>query len=167
MNRKYLPASIVVLIVSVAMILIPQSIEMHIAPELVTFWVDTVTTENVFNFNTGSQEIDDMSPYMEVWSDDIVTLNTTFALIEDGTPTFIRNITDNPVQFYIPSEEDIQVDVTGNTVENKGATVNAALYALRPLPPEYITWYPYRFFGYGMAAIGAIASIVLYLRKDE
>jgi hypothetical protein len=49
MNRKYLPASIVVLIVSVAMILIPQSIEMHIAPELVTVWVDTVTTENVLN----------------------------------------------------------------------------------------------------------------------
>ena len=167
MNRKYLPAALIVLVVGEAMIFLPQSIEMHIAPELVTVWEDTVTTDDVFNFNTGSQTLDDMSPYMEVWSDDVVTLNATFTLIEDGTPTFIMNIIDNPTEFYIPGEENIQVEVTGNVIEDQEATVHAGLYTLRPLPAEYITWYPYRFFGYGMAAIGAMASLIFYLRKDN
>ena len=173
MNQKYLPAALIVLVVGVAMIFLPQSIEMHIAPELVTVWEGTDTTEETllghrFTFDTNIQSLDDgMSPYIEVWSDEDVTLNATFTLIEDGTPTFAMNITDNPAQFYIPDDDYIQVHVTGNVIEDQGVTVHAGLYTLRPLPPEYIKWYPYRFFGYGMTAIGAIASLIFYLRKEN
>jgi len=45
--------------------------------------------------------------------------------------------------------------------------VNAGLYTLRSLPPDYITYYPYRFFGYGMAVIGGLASLVFYLRGEK
>lgn len=172
MDRKYLPASLVVLVVGVTMILLPQNIEMHIAPERVTVWEDSASTEkllreHVFTFDTGIQTLEDSSPYMEVWSDDTVTLNATFTLIENGTPTLVINITDNPSEFYIPVDDEAHVQVTGNVIEDQGTTVNAALYTLRPQPPECVTWYPYRFFGYGMTAIGAIASLGFYLKRDE
>ena len=172
MNRKYLPASIVVLLVGVVMVFLPQSIEMHIAPELVTVWEDTAVSENmmgeyVFQFNTGSLTIENSYPYIEVWSEDVVTLNTTFILMEDGTPTLTMNDTDNPAKFYFPGEDPIHVQILGTVIENQETTVHVGLYTLRPLPPEYITWYPYRFFGYGMAAIGAVASLIFYMRKPQ
>jgi len=90
------------------LILLPQNIEVHIAPELVTVWEESATTENTlgehgFLFNTGSQTIEEgTSPYVEVWSGDPVALNTTFALLLDGTTPFNMNITDNPATFMIP-----------------------------------------------------------------
>lgn len=90
MKPNYLSGSIVVTAIWLALILFPQNIEMHIAPELVTVWEKTVTAEEtlhgyMFTFDTGAQTIDDgMAPYVEVWSDDDVTLNTTFTLIENA-----------------------------------------------------------------------------------
>jgi len=81
-------------------------------------------------------------------------------LIESGTSTFDMNFMDTPVQFLLPGEDTYQVRIEGSVVEGRESDVNAGMYFLRPVTPEYYTYYPYRFFGYGMAAIGAIASLV-------
>ncbi len=173
MKQNYLSVSIVVTVIGLALILFPQNIEMHIAPELVTVWEKTVTAEETllgyrFTFDTGSQTIDDgMSPYVEVWSDEDVTLNTTFTLIENAASTFDMNIMDNPVQFPLPGEDTYQVRIRGTVVEGRETDVNAGMYFLRPVPPEYYTYYPFRFLGYGMAAIGAIASLVFYAKREK
>lgn len=162
-----------VLVIGVALILLPQNIEMNIAPEQVTIWEDTtITEENLgeysFTLNTDSQEIaEGTSPYVEVWSDEDVTLNTSFAMLLGGSTSLNMNITDNPALFVIPEDNTVQILIKGTVVEGSMTEVNAGLYTLRPLPPEYITYYPYRFFGYGMAAIGAIASLVFYLRRGN
>jgi len=173
MKPNYFSGSIVVTVIGLALILFPQNIEMHITPELVTVWEKTVTAEEtlrgyMFTFDTGSQTINDgMSPYVEIWSDDDVTLNTTFGLMESGVSTFDMNIMDNPVQFLLPGEDTYQVRIEGTVVEGRETDVNAGMYFLRPVSPEYYTYYPFRFFGYGMAAIGAIASLVFYMKRGK
>ena len=173
MKPNYFSVSIVVTVIGLALIVFPQNIEMHIAPERVTVWEKTVTAEEtllgyMFTFDTNFQTIDDgMSPYVEVWSDDDVTLNTTFGLMESGTSTFDMNIMDNPVQFLLPGEDTYQVRIRGTVVEERETEVNAGMYFLRPVPPEYYAYYPFRFFGYGMAAIGAIASLVFYMKREK
>jgi len=173
MKPNYLSISIVVTAIGLALILFLQNIEMHIAPELVTVWEQTVTADEtllgyMFTFDTGSQTIDDgMSPYVEVWSDEDVTLNTTFTLIENAASTFDMSIMDNPVQFLLQGEDTYQIRIGGTVVEGRETEVNAGMYFLRPVPPEYYAYYPFRFFGYGMAAIGAIASLVFYRKREK
>ena len=173
MKRNYLSASIFVTVIGLAFILFPQNIEMHIAPELVTVWEGTTTAEKSFygsnydfSFNLGPKDVGDgMSPYVSVWSDEVVMLNTTFTIGEEGVTVFVINITDNPSELLLPGDGIYDVLIEGNVLEETGAEVYAGIYFLRPLPPEYFTYYPYRFFGYGMAVIGALASMIIYLRN--
>lgn len=88
MKRNYLSASIFVTIIGLAFIMFPQNIEMYIAPELVTVWEETTTAEKSFSgsnydfsFTPGPKAVDDgLSPYVSVWSNEMVTLNTTFTV---------------------------------------------------------------------------------------
>lgn len=171
MKRNYLPISIVVTVIGLAFILYPQSIEMHITPELVIVWEGTATAggpDYVYSFSPGPKAIEDaMSPHVSVWSNEMVTLNTTFTIKEEGVTILSLNITDNPSKLLLPGEGTYDVDIAGNVLEGKGAEVYAGIYFLRPVPPEYYMYYPFRFFGYGMAAIGAIASLVFYVKREE
>ena len=175
MKRNYLSASIVVTVIGLAFIMFPQNIEMHIAPELVTVWEGTTTAEKSFSgsnydfsFNPDPKDVGDgMSPYVSVWSNEMVTLNTTFTLGEEGVTVFVINITDNPSELLLPGDGAYDVVIEGNVLEETGAEVHAGIYFLRPMQPEYFTYYPFRFFGYGMAVIGALASLVFYLRGKD
>lgn len=166
MNRRYLPVGIIVLIIGFGFILLPQKIEMHMAPEMVTVWEDKTTTVDDFTFNTGSQSISGgLSPHIKVWSNDMVTLNTSFGLFTDGESNIIMNMTDNPSEFLLPGEGPYHLLINGFVVEGITTEVNTELYYLRPLEPEYMTFYPYRSFGYGMVVIGILASVIFYMRK--
>ena len=171
MKRNYLTVSIVVAVIGLAFIMYPQSIEMHITPELVTVWEGTATAggpDYVYSFTPGPKAIEDaMSPHVSVWSNEMVTLNTTFTIREEGVTILILNITDNPSQLLLPGEGTYDMDISGNVLEETDAEVYAGIYFLRPVPSEYYPYYPFRFFGYGMAAIGAIASLVFYLRREK
>ena len=161
MERPYLIISVVVTILGIAFTIYPQSITLHLAPEQVTLWEDTIQGTS-YNFDSGEVMIDDgISPYVSVWSENDVTLNTSFYLSgRDLTETF--NITANPSEYLLPGEGTWSIQVTGNIVEGTVETVNAGFYYLRLLEPEHITYYPYRFFGYGMTAIGLMATLVIY-----
>mgnify|MGYP001818316869 CR=1 FL=1 len=163
MERPYLIISVVVTILGIAFTIYPQSITLHLAPEQVTLWEDTIQGIS-YNFDSGEVMIDEgISPYVSVWSENDVTLNTSFYLSGMGlTETF--NITANPSEYLLPGEGTWSIQITGNIVEGTVETVNAGFYYLRLLEPERITYYPYRFFGYGMTAIGLMATLVIYGR---
>ena len=171
MKRNYLPVSIVVAVIGLAFILYPQSIEMHISPELVTVWEGTEIAggpDYVYSFSPGPKAIEDtMSPYVSVWSNEMVTLNTTFTIREEGGTILNLNITDNPSELLLPGEGTYDMDIEGNVLEKTDIEVYAGIYFLRHVPSEYYRYYPFRFFGYGMSAIGAIASLVFYLRREK
>jgi hypothetical protein len=154
----------VVAVLGVAFLFLPQSFTVHLAPEQVTLWEDSAKG-NVFEFDTGEYSVaDGVSPYVEVWSEEDVTLNTTFHLTGMDIKDTV-NITDNPAEYLLPGEGTWRIHVTGNIVDDGEVTVNAGFYYLRPLEPEKITYYPYRYFGYGMTAIGVIASLAIIARS--
>lgn len=171
MKRNYLSISIVVAIIGVAFIMLPERVEMHIAPELVTVWEGMTTTGTPFygfSFNPGPKTIDDgMSPYVSVWSTEAVTLNTTFTIREEEDTLFVLNITDNPSMLPLPGEGVFDMEIEGNVLEETGVEVQAGIYFLRPQQPEYFTYYPYRYFGYGMTVIGVLASLIFYIRTRQ
>ena len=170
MQKSYLTISVIVIIIGVAFIFLPATYEINAAPELVTLWEETKTAQQtvegtIFSFMTGEVSIDDgISPYVRVWSDEEVSLNTTFYLTgsEEYDPL---DMLDNPIEVLLPGLGTWSVQMDGTVVEGTEVEINAGFYYLRPLAPELITYYPYRFFGYGMAAIGVIATLVIYLRS--
>ena len=166
MKRPYLLISLVVTVLGMAFTVLPQSINIHLAPEQVTLWEDTMNG-TTYSYTTGEYTIDDgFSPYVKVWSEGSVTLNTSFYLTGMGiTETF--NVNENPSEFLLPGEGTWSVEITGNIIEGTGEIVYAGFYYLRPLEPERITYYPYRFFGYGMTVIGVMATLVIYGRSTK
>ena len=172
MQRNYLTISAIVTIIGVAFIFFPATYTINLAPEQVTLWEDTIRAQQglhgtVFSFDTGEQiVVEGVYPYVKVWSDEAVMLNTTFSFTgESETESF--TMTDNPFEYLLPGEGTWSIQVEGNVIEGTVVDVNAGFYYLRLLEPEHITYYPYRFFGYGMTVIGIIASLVIYFRSDH
>lgn len=164
MNRSYLIITVVVAVLGVAFMLLSQSFTVHLAPEQVTLWEDT-SEGNMFSFDTGEYIIvEGVSPYVKVWSKEAVMLNTTFYLTGFNL-TDTLNITDNPSEYLLPGTGTWRVQASGNIVESNKTTVYAGFYYLRLLEPEKITYYPYRYFGYGMTLIGVMASLVIFARS--
>jgi hypothetical protein len=172
MQRTYLTISIIVTILGVAFIFLPATYTINLAPEEVTLWEDTARAQlgpygAVFSFDTGEKLVADGAyPYVKVWSDEAVTLNTTFIMRGSGGVEAF-SMTDNPSECVLSGDGTWSVQIEGSVIENDPVDVNAGFYYLRLLEPEQITYYPYRYFGYGMAAIGAIASLIIYLSSKS
>lgn len=131
------------------------------APEQVTLWEDVYYGAS-YSFSTGTQSIDEgVTPYVKVWSESNVTLNTRFHVSGMGE-TATWNITDNPSEYMLPSPGDWSIEIEGKVIEDESVAVNAGFYYLRNLEPEKVRYYPYRFFGYSMTIIGVIASLIIY-----
>lgn len=168
MNRRYLPVGLIVTIIGIAFIFLPQTIEMHIAPELVTVWETSTTTNGGYSFNTGDQEIGDvMAPHVKVWTEEDVSLNTTFRISGEEWSDFTVTSLDNPAEFMIPGKGTVNVIIEGENLGGTNTEIKTGLYYLNPMEPENITYYPYRSFGYGMLAIGIIASAIFYTRGEK
>ena len=171
MQRNYLTISVIVAVLGVAFIFLPATYTINLAPEEVTLWEDTTTAQSgsdgvIFSFDTGEQVVATGAyPYVKVWSVEDVSLNTTFILTGAGNEEFTMN--NNPSEFIVSEDGAMGIQIHGTVIENQEVDVNAGFYYLRLLEPEQITYYPYRYFGYGMAAIGVIASLVIYLRSKQ
>ncbi len=165
MQKNYLTISLIVTILGVTLIFLPSIYTINLAPEQVTLWEDTYYGTS-YSFNTGTQSIDEgVSPYVKVWSESNVTLNTLFHVSGMGE-TATLNTTDNPSEYLLPSPGDWDIEIEGEVVEDEIVTVNAGFYYLKQLEPEKVRYYPYRFFGYGMTVIGAIASLLIYTKTS-
>lgn len=161
MQKNYLTISLVVTVLGVAFIFLPSTYAINLAPEQVTLWEDVYYGAS-YSFSTGTQSIDEgVTPYVKVWSESNVTLNTRFHVSGMGE-TATWNITDNPSEYMLPSPGDWSIEIEGKVIEDESVAVNAGFYYLRNLEPEKVRYYPYRFFGYSMTIIGVIASLIIY-----
>ena len=172
MQRNYLSISFIVIIIGVVFIFLQATYTVNLAPEQVAIWEDGVRAKQdlhgtVFSFDTGEQIIGDgVYSYVKVWCEEAVTLNATFRLTGGGKSEYF-NMVGNPSEYLLPGEGAWSVQVEGTVVEKNIVDVNAGFYYLRPLEPEHITYYPYRYFGYGMTTMGVIASLVIYLKSNK
>ncbi len=107
--------------------------------------------------------IDGFSPTLVVSHVGDSPLNATVVnLAEPDGYGFPINDTDY-IQVYLLSEADLyELDIDGYVVSDNPVTVNATLFHYRHMDPEQFTYYPYRFFGLGMAAVGAVSTAVAY-----
>lgn len=166
MHRSYLIITVVVAVLGVAFMLLPQSFTVYLAPEQIILWEDSVQG-NMYNFDTGEISIiEGVSPYVKVWSESNVILNTTFYTTEMNITDRV-NSKDNPSEYLLPGIGTWRVQASGNIVEGNETTIYAGFYYLRLREPETITYYPYRYFGYGMTGIGVMASLVIFARSSR
>jgi hypothetical protein len=148
-------------ILGIAFMFLPQSIQVQLPPEQETLWEDEIRG-SVYRFEPGELSIvDGVSSYVKVWSEESITLNTTFYLIF-GELNESVNIIDNPTKHSLPGEGAWSIQITGNIVEETEALIYASTYYLIFPEPTRITFYPYRYFGYGMTMIGVMASLAIY-----
>ena len=169
MQRNYLVVTVLVAVIGVAFIFFPVTYVINLAPEHVTLWMDNETTQlgstgEVFSFDTGTHVVDEgVYPVIEVWSNESVTLATLFILTSGGNSETL-NITDNPAQCFLPSSGAWSAHIEGTVSGGDSVNVNAEFYYMRLMEPDHITYFPYRYFGYGMLAVGILASLGIYLR---
>ena len=161
MQRSYLLISVVVSVLGVAFMFLPQSIQFEAPPERETLWEDEVR-DSVYRFEPGDLSmVDGVSPFVKVWSEENVKLNTTFYLIVGNLNESVT-IIDNPTEYLLPGEGNWSIQITGYIVEESEALIYAGYYYLIFSEPTRITFYPYRYFGYGMTMIGVMASLAIY-----
>ena len=161
MQRSYLIISVIVTALGVVFMFLPQSIMLQLAPEKITLWEEEVYG-TTYSFDTGEHSnIDGFSPYVRIWGIGSVTLNTTIKLIGEEEKEIV-NITGNPTEYTLPEAGAWRIQIAGNIIEEAQVTVNAGFYYFKLQEPERITYYPYRFFGYGMTMIGVMASLAIY-----
>ena len=172
MQRNYLVVTIFVAVIGAAFIFFPVTYEINLAPEHVTLWMDNETTKlgstgEIFSFDTSTQVVDEgVYPVIEVWSNESVMLATLFTLTSGGnTETF--SITDNPAQCFLPSSGTWSAHINGTASGEDTVNVNADFYYMLLMEPDHITYYPYKYFGYGMFAVGILASLVIYLKTSR
>ena len=171
---RYLPVTIIVLILGVGMILYPENIEIHIADEKVTLWTETKSTSRVFygapqefSFRTGPLTMDQNGflPVLEITNSGGAVMNATVvdALHSDAFAAAM-NETGAELTYLLEVTGSFDLDVEGSADSDGPVQVTATLFHFRHVPPQMLTLYPYRFFGYGMTAVGLLATALGYMR---
>jgi len=171
---KYLPVTIIVLLLGVGMILYPENIEIHIADEQVNMWTETKSTSGAFygagqefSFRTGplSMDPDGFMPILKVTKSGEAVMNATVvnALHPDAFTAAI-NETGPELMYLLEETGSFDLEIEGFTDAEGPVQVTATFFHFRHVPPQMLTLYPYRFFGLGMAAVGLLASAFVYVR---
>ncbi len=171
---KYLPVTIIVLLLGAGMILYPENIEIHIADEQVTLWTETKSTSNAFygarqdfSFSTGPLTMDEdgFLPVLKITNSGEAIMNATVVntLHLDAFATAM-NETGAELTYLLEETGSFNLEIEGFTNADTPIQVTATFFYFRHVPPEMLTLYPYRFFGLGMAAVGLLASAFVYVR---
>lgn len=171
---KYLPITIIVLLLGVGMILYPENIEIHVADEQVNVWTETKATSGAFygagqefSFRTGplSMDEDGFMPLLKVTNSGDAVMNATIvdALHSDAFVAAV-NETGPELMYLLEENGSFDLEIEGFTDAESLVQVTAVFFYFRHVPPEMMTLYPYRFFGLGMAAVGLLASAFVYVR---
>ncbi|MCW4049878.1 MAG: hypothetical protein NWE89_09100 [Candidatus Bathyarchaeota archaeon] len=172
MKRNYLPIAVVVLVLGVGLSFYPMNIEISLMDEIVTPWNETTTTEKSFygsdqefTFRTGKIEmVDGFGPSLEIISANGEIMNAS-AVNFDDTDAFIVlfNESQPVLEFFIEESATYDLEIEGVVFSEDATNVTATFTYFRHMKPESYTIYPYRFFGYGMAGVGVIASAIAYM----
>lgn len=175
--RKYLPITIVVLLLGVGLSLYPENVDIHLADEQVNLWTDTKSTSQAFygagqdfSFRTGSLSIDEdgFMPVLKITNSGDAVMNATVvnALYPEAFAAPM-NETGTELTYLLEETGSFDLEVEGFTDADGPVQVTAVFFYFRHMQPETFTIFPYRFFGLGMTAVGLLATAIVYTRKDE
>jgi len=171
---RYLPVTFIVLLLGVGMILYPDNIEIHVADEQVNMWAETKATsrssfgeEQEFSFRTGplSMDEDGFAPVLKITnSGDAVMKATVLNTLHPDAFAATMNETGMKLTYLLEETGGFDLEVEGSADSEGPVQVTATFTHYRHVPPETLTLYPYRFFGLGMAAVGLLATALVYIR---
>jgi hypothetical protein len=175
MKRNYLPVTVVVLVLGAGLSFIPQTVELRQPDELVTLYNQTTTTkESVdgevqeFTFRTGRVDtVDGFGLTLILTNSADETMNAS--VVDLGHPSNIieyMNESKSTLTYQVEEAGSHDLEIAGRVIVGEPVEVTAAFIYYRHTPPEIYTYYPYRFFGLGMASVGVVATaIAAYYNK--
>ena len=169
MKRNYLPVTVVVLVLGVGLSFIPQTVELRQPDELVTLYNQTMTTRasvdgevQEFTFRTGRVEtVDGFSPTLILTNSADETM--TASVVDLGHPGTIieyMNESQSTLTYQVEEAGPYDLEITGWVKADEPVEVTAAFIHYRRTPPQSYTYYPYRYFGLGMASVGVVATAI-------
>lgn len=158
--------SLAILVIGLALTLFPQRIEMHIYPEEVQAWEDSMELGGAlpepewvpFEFDTGELSTDEgFDHIIYVANSESVLMNVTFWLVEDdGALTDWGSIIDETAMIMPPESTSVRFLISGSAFLDASVTVEAWFQYLRSVPSEYFWVFPYRYPGIAVVAIGLV-----------
>lgn len=165
-----------ILVIGLALILFPQRIEMHIYPEQVQGWEDSLELGGAlpepewvpFEFDTGEISTDEGFDHrIYVANSESALMNVTFWLVEDdGALTDWGSYIYETAMIMPPERTSVRFLISGGAFLDASVTVEAGLQYLRSVPSEYFWVFPYRYPGIAVAAIGLV-FFALYRSRGE
>ena len=174
MKRNYLPIMVVVLVLGAGLSVIPQTVEFSQPDELVTLFNQTTITKSVdgatqeFTFRTGRVEtVDGFSPTLMLTNSVDMEMNAT-AVNLDHPEAHIASMNESLsfMVYEIEESSSYDLEIAGWVYVDEPVEVTAAFIIYRHTPSEHYTYYPYRYFGLGMASVGIVATaIAVYYNK--
>jgi len=175
MKRNYLPITVVVLVLGAGLSVIPQTVELSQPDELITLYNQTAITKGSidgatqeFSFRTGRVEmVDGFSPTLMLTNSADGIMNATVVNL-DQPDGYIESIDESRSFMVYEIEEagSYDLEITGRVYVDEPVDVTAAFIYYRHMPAEHYTYYPYRYFGLGVASVGIVATaIAVYYNK--
>ena len=176
--RRYLPVMVAVLLLGVGLALYPEIVEMHAADEQVTLWTQTGTTSKAlygasqgFSFRTGplSMDEDGFMPVLEITSSGGSAMNATVVdILNPEAFAAPMNRTGEALAYLLEDTGSFDMEIEVYADAESPVQVTAVVFYFRHVPSWMVIFYPYRFFGVGMAAVGLLALAFVYVRgRDE
>ena len=177
MKGNYLPVTVVVIVLGVGLSFIPETVELSQPYELVTLYNQTETTKQSidgaaqeFKFRTGRVETKDgFSPTLILTNSAEGEMNVTVVNIDRPDPQIAYvNESLGTVIIDVEEADSYDLEITGRISATERVEVTAAFIYYRHTLPESYTYYPYRYFGLGMASVGVVATaIAAYYGKSR
>ncbi len=174
MKRNYLPITVVVLVLGAGLAVIPQTVELSQPDELVTLYNQTTITKSIdgatqeYEFKTGRvRMVDGFSPTLILTNSADVEMNATVVNLDhpDGY-TASMDESQSFIVYEIEEAGSYDLEIAGRVYIDEPMEVTAAFIYYKHTPPEHYTYYPYRYFGLGMASVGIVATaIAVYYNK--
>ena len=176
MERNYLPVTVVVIVLGVGLSLIPDTVELSQPYEIVTVYNQTATTRasvdssvQEFTFRTGRLMVDGFSPTLILTNPVEGEINATVVNLDHpDLQIAYMNGSLSTVIFELEEADLYHFEIKGWVNADGPIEVTAAFIYYRHTPPQRYTYYPYRYFGLGMASVGIVATaIAAYHRKSR
>jgi hypothetical protein len=174
MKRNYLPITVVVLVLGAGLSVIPQTVELSQPAELVTLYNQTTITKPVdgatqeYTFRTGRVDmVDGFSPTLILTNSADGEMNATVVNLDHpDTIMEYMNESQSVMVYQVEEAGSYDLEIVGLVYVDEPVGVTAAFIYYRHAPPEHYTYYPYRYFGLGMASVGVVATaIAAYYNK--
>jgi hypothetical protein len=176
MKRNYLPVTVVVIVLGAGLSFIPETVELSQPYEVVTVYNQTETTRQSiegaaqeFTFRTDHLTVDGFSPALILTNPVEGEINATVVNLDqpDSQTAYVDESLSTMI-FELEETDSYHLEIKGQIIADEPVEVTASFIYYRHTPPQRYTYYPYRYFGLGMASVGTAATaIAAYHRKSR